>query len=217
MRACGSQSTRQGAFCAFQTTAGQLISGSQVAMYEHLADFSGGPPNSSIYHLYALWARGGWGMVFTGNVQVDRGHLTLGRDMVAPLDLSEEFIRPFKQLASIIHDSGDEVTPSLAIMQLSHGGRQSANGVGGRWPWLPPTAPSAVVVGSNGKENRLGRFLYRAMFTAPKAMDKLDIDRVVDAFVQGARLAQFSGFDGIELHASHGCESLCTSQTVEWT
>jgi 2,4-dienoyl-CoA reductase-like NADH-dependent reductase (Old Yellow Enzyme family) len=186
--------------------ASQLSPELQVAMYEHLSGFSGGPPNEYLRNLYALWAKGGWGMIITGNVQVDRGHLSLGRDMVVPSSLSEESLRPLKQLANTMRDSGDDSTPSLIVMQLSHGGRQSANGIGGRWPWLPPIAPSAVAVGSNRKEKWLGRMLYRIMFTTPKAMDETDIDRVVEAFVKGARLAHSSGFDGIELHASHGCK-----------
>jgi 2,4-dienoyl-CoA reductase-like NADH-dependent reductase (Old Yellow Enzyme family) len=35
-------------------------------------------------------------------------------------------------------------------------------------------------------------------------MSLKEIDEMVEQFVQGARLAKASGFDGVELHASHG-------------
>lgn len=37
-------------------------------------------------------------------------------------------------------------------------------------------------------------------------MSLQDVDEVVTAFVRGARVALESGFDGIQLHAAHGCE-----------
>jgi hypothetical protein len=50
-------------------------------MYEHLADFLGGPPNTYHHALYSSWYQHGWGMVLTGNVQVASSHFTLGRDL----------------------------------------------------------------------------------------------------------------------------------------
>jgi 2,4-dienoyl-CoA reductase-like NADH-dependent reductase (Old Yellow Enzyme family) len=32
-----------------------------------------------------------------------------------------------------------------------------------------------------------------------------NIDDVVEAFVRGAKLAVLAGFDGVQLHAAHGC------------
>jgi 2,4-dienoyl-CoA reductase-like NADH-dependent reductase (Old Yellow Enzyme family) len=42
-------------------------------------------------------------------------------------------------------------------------------------------------------------------------MSLADIDDAVEAFVRGAKLAKLAGFDGIQLHAAHGCECFfCT-------
>ncbi|KAG1718474.1 hypothetical protein EDB19DRAFT_903110 [Suillus lakei] len=65
-------------------------------------------------------------MILTGNVQVSPQHLTLGRDIVVPPTLNAEDIRPFEKLAEVIHGAVGG-TRSLAIMQLSHAGRQSVN------------------------------------------------------------------------------------------
>jgi 2,4-dienoyl-CoA reductase-like NADH-dependent reductase (Old Yellow Enzyme family) len=95
-------------------------------------------------------------------------------------------------------------------MQLSHSGRQSTTILGGRFPWNPPLAPSAIRVGSmDPKADTIwSRLLYRLLFSTPKEMTLQDIDEVVDAFIHGVKIAFASGFDGVELHASHGCEHL---------
>ena len=38
----------------------------------------------------------------------------------------------------------------------------------------------------------------------PKGMGEQDIEEVIDAFAQSAKIAELSGFDGIELHGAHG-------------
>ncbi|RDB27844.1 NADPH dehydrogenase [Hypsizygus marmoreus] len=171
----------------------------QVAMYEHLANFLGGPPNVYHYALYSKWSEADWGMIITGNVQVSNAHLSLGRDVVLPRHITEESLKPFRQWVSSIRGS----TSPVAIMQLSHTGRQSTNIIGGRLPFQRPLAPSAVPV----KPKNLGWFsdvLHAIMFQTPRPMSLADIDEVVRLFVRGARVALESGFDGVQLHAAHG-------------
>lgn len=177
----------------------------QVAMYEHLAPLFGGPPNQYHYLLYENWARHDWAMIMTGNVQVSVRHLTLGRDLVVPKVLSEELVKPFKKLAAIMHgESGDSKFERIAIMQLNHSGRQSSNILGGRWPFQPSLAPSALPVRSHNT-NLVSNLFDWFMFQTPYAMSLSDINNVVAEFSKGAALAVQSGFDGIELHVAHGC------------
>ncbi|KAG2136660.1 hypothetical protein DEU56DRAFT_805209 [Suillus clintonianus] len=178
----------------------------KAAMYEHLSSFSGGPPNEFHYGLYTEWAKHGWGMILTGNVQVSRQHLTLGRDMVVPTTLNAEDLKPFEKLAAVIH-GGDDNTRTLAIMQLSHAGRQSANFIGGRPPFVAPLAPSSIRVGagSTGNPGRaISDLAFHAMFQIPTEMTIQDILNVQSSFVRGALLAYKSGFDGVQIHAAHG-------------
>jgi 2,4-dienoyl-CoA reductase-like NADH-dependent reductase (Old Yellow Enzyme family) len=179
----------------------------KTAMYEHMASFTGGPPNEFHYGLYSEWAKHGWGMILTGNVQVSPQHLTLGRDIVVPPTLNAEDLKPFERLAEVIHGAVDG-TRSLAIMQLSHAGRQSANFIGGRPPFVPPLAPSSVRVGAGCTENRgrgtISDLMFHALFQVPTEMTTLDILNVQSSFVRGALLAYKSGFDGVQLHAAHG-------------
>jgi 2,4-dienoyl-CoA reductase-like NADH-dependent reductase (Old Yellow Enzyme family) len=181
-------------------------------MYEHGAAFGGGPPTAFHDALYRKWAQGGWAMIFTGNVQVCKRHLTLGRDLVVPPDLSPVNVAPFKRLADVMHDGGRQEDIPLAIMQLSHSGRQSANFLGGRWPFQPPDAPSAIPVGANAGSGWLERTVYALTFATPRPLDAAGIDGVVEAFLRGAKLAHAAGYDGVELHASHGCTSFPCSK-----
>ncbi|GJE85310.1 FMN-linked oxidoreductase [Phanerochaete sordida] len=176
----------------------------KVAMYEHLAALFGGPPNAQHYALYSKWAQGSWGIIMTGNVQVDSHHLSLGRDMVVPPALTDDAVAPFKALAHIIHGEYTAEGP-LAIMQLSHCGRQSANILGGRWPFVSPLAPSALRLDLDKSPPwTVSGLLSRLMFQTPREMSRQDIEGVVRAFARGAHLALRSGFDGVEIHAGHG-------------
>ena len=184
-------------------------------MYEHLASFGGGPPNSYHLNLYSQWAKNDWGMIITGNVMIFDDHLTLGRDLILPpsLTIDSENALAFKRLADAIHginsDNGEHqrgnINETLAIMQLNHGGRQSANFVGGRSPFQKPLAPSPIQL-TPGDSSLLSRVLNGALFQIPKTMSQSDINEVIDRFVEGAIFAYKCGFDGVQLHAAHGCE-----------
>ncbi|CAE6504548.1 unnamed protein product [Rhizoctonia solani] len=170
----------------------------KAAMYEAMADFGGGPPTRQHYELYSRWAAGGWGMVITGNVQVCQSHLTLGRDITLPKNAAE--MERFKRWARCIKLSPE--TGPVAIMQLSHAGRQSPRFIGGRTPWTPPSAPSAQPMAP--REGLLSQLVFSVLFQQPRPLDLVEIESVVSAFVSGAVVAHESGFDGIQLHASHG-------------
>ncbi|KAI0282805.1 hypothetical protein BGY98DRAFT_61127 [Russula aff. rugulosa BPL654] len=185
----------------------------KVAMYEHMATLFGGFPNARHLALYNLWSQGGWGMILTGNVQVSRDQLTLGKDMVVPETITSDTVHSYKTLAramrpvserNLSKNRDDRSMPhTLIIMQVSHTGRQSPSLLGGRFLFIPPLAPSACGLGRNAS-NWFGRLMYRILFPTPRTMSVQDIDNVVKRFVLGANLAHDAGFDGIELHASHG-------------
>lgn len=146
-------------------------------------------------------------MIITGNVQVCDDHLSLGRDIVVPPILSQGTIRPFANLAAVIHRNNlDPSHTPLAIMQLSHSGRQSANIIGGRAPFYPPFAPSSVPLRLSPQGGIFGTLLHRFLFQTPREIGTQDIDGIINGFLRGAALASLSGFDGVELHAGHGCK-----------
>jgi 2,4-dienoyl-CoA reductase-like NADH-dependent reductase (Old Yellow Enzyme family) len=143
-------------------------------------------------------------MIMSGNVQVSPTHLSLGRDIILPEDIDAEALKPYEKLASKIH--GTSTSKPLAILQLNHSGRQAANFLGGSHPFRPPKAPSAVRVSSKDA-SWITSALYCLLFAKPDALSLPEIDQVVEAFARGALLASKAGFDGVEIHAAHGCET----------
>ncbi|CAA7265349.1 unnamed protein product [Cyclocybe aegerita] len=191
----------------------------KVALYEHLATFNGGPPNTYHHDLYSEWAAHDWGIIITGNVQIAPDHLTVGRDMVVPPSVFsghviQEELRPFETLASVIHgvvarkdekrSGGGQKNGTLAIMQLNHPGRQSSNFMGGRMPLQAPLAPSALRVNSGSNEGLVSSIVNASFFQTPKEMSEADILETIERFTRAAVLAQEVGFDGIQLHVAHG-------------
>jgi 2,4-dienoyl-CoA reductase-like NADH-dependent reductase (Old Yellow Enzyme family) len=181
-------------------------------MYEHLAPLQGGHPQQLHYNLYKEWSKGCWGMILTGNIQIQQDHLSLGRDIVIPSFKNMRYkknVDAFRNLSECIHGEHADSTHPLAIMQLNHTGRQSPRFIGGRPPWRKPVAPSSIPLGfgKNSRENWFFRLIYRLMFQQPNALSEDGIEKIILKFREAALLAHETGFDGIQLHASHGCKS----------
>ncbi|GGP47071.1 2,4-dienoyl-CoA reductase [Shewanella algicola] len=153
----------------------------KAAMEENLANAKQ-QPDSALFALYDAWAKGGVGLMITGNVMVDRYAMTGpgGVALEADSDLA-----PFTQWASIAKQNNARVW-----MQLNHPGRQVFKAMGGK-----NLAPSAIALD-------LGK--HSSMFSQPKAMTHEQINDVISRFVTTASLAQQAGFDGVQIHAAHG-------------
>jgi 2,4-dienoyl-CoA reductase-like NADH-dependent reductase (Old Yellow Enzyme family) len=153
----------------------------KAAMEENLANIQQ-QPDAALFALYGAWAKGGVGLIITGNVMIDRFAMT-GPGGVA-LGASSD-LAPFKQWASIAKQKQARVW-----MQLNHPGRQVFKAMGGK-----NLAPSAIALD-------LGK--HSSMFSKPQAMTSANINDVITRFVTTAELAQQAGFDGVQIHAAHG-------------
>ncbi|KAI7766405.1 hypothetical protein LZL87_013675 [Fusarium oxysporum] len=167
------------------------------AMAENLAD-GDLLPTDQVYTAYKTWANGGWGLLITGNVQVDPRHLGQPGD-IANNDAIDRgrILDSWKKWASVSRSGG---TPT--VVQISHPGRQSPAGAGTRSFFDKTLAPSAIPL-------RLGKGIFagvvsRLLFGTPRAMTVAEILDVQDRFVKTAVLVADAGFDGIELHGAHG-------------
>lgn len=182
----------------------------QAPLAETLASTGGGPPNHAHFELCRAWARGGWGLIITGNVDIDPLHLGTPFDVAIPYD--EKSLQFFKAAmkryadACTGRDQPDKVNPSkrpLAVVQLVHAGRQSMRG-SGRGITKPALAPSAVPMSTLGSFGPLGRFMDYLLWGPVAEMTTEQVQQLRDRFVQAALICAEAGFDGVELHGSHG-------------
>jgi len=109
------------------------------------------------------------------------GHAYVSREgQATPWQLgaySRELLPGLNQMTDAVHKADGKI-----ILQLAHAGCYAAVSLTG----TEAIAPSLI--------------------TKPicREMTKDDIQRLTDAFVKGAELAQKAGFDGIQIHAAHG-------------
>ncbi|RKU48211.1 hypothetical protein DL546_002095 [Coniochaeta pulveracea] len=170
----------------------------KAAMAENLAD-ANMLPTPPLYQAYAGWAEGGWGMVLTGNVQVDARYLGAPRD----LSLNKASVSDAQLLAS-----WKEWAKSFAghnaptVMQINHPGRQSPAGAGTKGFFEKNLAPSAVPLKLG--DGWIQAVMSRLVFGVPKEMTVEEIQTVVRQFADCAKLAAEAGFHGVQIHGAHG-------------
>ena len=155
-------------------------------------------PTKDLVDTYGLWAEGGWGMVLTGNMQVDVRHLgTPGDTSISDKIPREELLASWKNWAKKASGPGTPV-----VMQLNHPGRQSPAGAGSRGFFEKSLAPSPIPLKVG--DGIIPRVAAAILFGTPKEMTKADIDDVVSQFADASALAAEAGFAGVEIHAAHG-------------
>lgn len=148
------------------------------ALSESLGERDCGP-SERLERLYARWAGGGYGLVVTGNVMVDRRHRGEPGNVVIE---DERHLEGLKAWAATYRDSEAQLW-----MQINHPGRQANALVGGH----QPVAPSAVQLRVPGASK-------------PRALEDGEIREIVERYATTAAVAQQAGFDGVQLHGAHG-------------
>ncbi|QBS40326.1 NADH:flavin oxidoreductase/NADH oxidase family protein [Nocardia sp. CS682] len=136
-------------------------------------------PDQRLTRLYTRWGAGGYGLVVTGNVMVDRGHLGEPGNVVVD---DERDLDALTGWAKATHDGGAPIW-----MQINHPGRQ-ANPLVTR---TRPVAPSAIAPKIPG-------------MPTPRALTDTEIEDIIDRYATTARIAEIAGFDGVQIHGAHG-------------
>ncbi len=150
------------------------------AMSELLANRHGSP-TQELEQLYAAWARGGAGLLITGNVMIDHRTFVEPRNVVLE---SDRFLAAFKLWANAVHAHGSKI-----IMQINHPGRVAVLPLFKR-----PVAPSAVGLDLPALK----------IIRVPRALTEPEILEQINRFASTAALAVQAGFDGVQVHAAHG-------------
>jgi hypothetical protein len=126
--------------------------------------------------LYRRWAEGGAGMLLTGNVQVDRRFLERAGNVAID---GNDGIAALEAYAAAGKAHGTHIW-----MQINHPGRQA--GVSSE----RMVGPSAIGMGG--------------VVDAVRALDGTEIEDIAARFVHVAKVAQQTGFTGVQVHAAHG-------------
>ena len=154
----------------------------KAAMTEGLADTEG-RPTRELERLYGVWSDGRAGLLLSGNIVIDADHLERPGNVILDSAPDEEMTVALRRWTKAATRGGNHFWA-----QISHSGRQTMKAVNPR-----PKAPSAVKLGLPGGK-----------FGMPVALDESEIYNLIGRFAQAARIAQETGFTGVQIHAAHG-------------
>jgi 2,4-dienoyl-CoA reductase-like NADH-dependent reductase (Old Yellow Enzyme family) len=136
-------------------------------------------PGPGLPELFRRWSEGGFGLILTGNVMVDRRALGEPRNVVVEDD------RDFAALQAWA--AASKSGGSQAWVQINHPGRQSP-----RLLSAHPVAPSAVPLKIAGN------------FAKPRALTGAEIEELIERYARAAEIVVRAGFDGVQIHSAHG-------------
>lgn len=150
------------------------------AMSEALGTFDN-RMTPQLVRLYERWAKGGAGLLVSGNVMIDKRHL--GEPGNVALE-DESDLSLLKQWAQ----AGTQDNTQFWI-QLNHPGKQTMRNLN-----KDPVAPSAVPF-----HPAMQRY-----FATPRALTEAEINDIIERFGRSAGIAKKAGFTGIQIHGAHG-------------
>ncbi|MCC5894756.1 MAG: NADH:flavin oxidoreductase/NADH oxidase family protein [Alkalibacterium sp.] len=150
------------------------------AMSETLADRNNSP-TPLLVNLYNEWAKGGSGIVVTGNVMIDRQ--ALGEPGNVVIDDERDLVT-LKQWAK----SGT-VNHTHLWVQVNHPGKQSPRSLS-----KEPVAPSAIALNKK----------YKSFFNQPRELTTGEVKEIIQKFINTARIVKKAGFTGVQIHGAHG-------------
>lgn len=126
-------------------------------------------------------AKGGVGLITFGQVAV---HPTTAYELMnTAIAYDEKAIPGFKIATDMIHEYGAKV-----FIQLFHSGANNTGVISHLPVWAPSEVPGPGLLSRE----------------IPKAMDDADIEELKEYYAISARNAKMGGFDGIEIHSTHG-------------
>ncbi|MGB7419081.1 MAG: NADH:flavin oxidoreductase/NADH oxidase family protein [Erythrobacter sp.] len=154
----------------------------KAAMTEGLAT-PGGRPTAALERLYGAWAKGGAGLLITGNVIVDRNHLERPGNVVIEKEPDAGMAARLTAWAKAGTRGGNHLWA-----QISHAGRQT--------PKLVNRAPKSC--------SDVPLALPGGQFGQPTPLTRSEIADLVERWAIAARACHDAGFTGVQIHAAHG-------------
>lgn len=152
----------------------------KAAMSETLGTYDN-RPTQDLVQLYRRWAASGLGLIFTGNVMIDRR--ALGEPGNVAIE-DERDLPVLRQWAQAATDQGAAIW-----VQLNHPGKQSTKGLNAY-----NLAPSAVPFRED----------MAAFFETPREATSAEIQDIITRFGRSAAICKKAGFSGVAIHGAHG-------------
>lgn len=181
--------TRRPMFAPFRLRGMELKNRIVVSPMAQYKAKDGVPTDWHLVHLGER-AKGGAGLVTTEMTCVTpEGRITPG----CPGTYSPEAEAAWQRIVAFVHAETD----AKLCLQIGHAGAKGSTQVG----WEEADAP---LKDGNWPLLSASDIAWSPQNAVPKAMDRADMDRVRDAFVEAAKMAERCGFDMIELHMAHG-------------
>ncbi len=165
------------------------------ALSEGMAHLEG-RPSPALFKLYEEWGKSETGIIFTGNVMVDRKHLVNANVMIAEDDA---FLDEYTELASKAQANGSQLW-----MQINHPGRQAP-----KYLDSAPVSASDVAMPSR-------------VYLTPKPLTEEEIWDVIERYGNSALVAKKAGMKGVQIHGAHGylvsqfLSGLTNRRTDQW-
>ncbi|MCX6295284.1 MAG: NADH:flavin oxidoreductase/NADH oxidase family protein [Bacteroidetes bacterium] len=171
---------------------GKSAMSENMATKDHRSD-------NSLNTLYSRWAKGGSGLLITGNIMIDQTALGEPRNVVFEKGLSDINLKEWAK-------AGSQNNTHLWT-QINHPGKQSP-----KFLSKTPVSPSAI--GLRPPLNKL--------FNQPRALTESEIYDSIERFAHAAKVSKDNGFTGVQIHGAHGylvsqfLSSLHNQRTDQW-
>ncbi len=138
-----------------------------------------GSVTENLIKYYEERAKGGVGLIIVEYSFIDQKE---SRAAICQLGIQNDHMIPgLNELAEAVKSYG-----AGAVLQIAHGGRQTTPEIMGHQPVAPSAIPCKVTR------------------VQPRELTIQEIESIQESFVNAAQRAKRAGFDGVELHGSHG-------------
>jgi len=138
-------------------------------------------PSKALLHHHQAMAAGGVGLTTVAYGAVS----DVGRTLQAQVWLRPEILPELKAVADAVHAEGGAIS-----YQITHGGS-----------FITSRRVKGATLSAMNGFNKAG-FLRGNLFH--RAMNRADMEQVIEQFVNAARVCRDAGFDAVEIHMGHG-------------
>ena len=139
-------------------------------------------PTQPIIQLYDRWAKGGAGLIITGNIMIDHKAIAEPGNVLVEDKTNFSIL---KDWAKVVKDTGVHLWP-----QINHPGRQAFGAIN-----KEVVAPSAIKPKVKG---------LSSLFKKPKVLTETEIFNIIKRFGNTAKILKEAGFTGVQIHGAHG-------------